>query len=295
MLWGIYILLMATERPLVEIPRLPEKVVFDMILLTLRSGEEDKNYLGIKRLRLGYQGVENAQSLGLIAPGPEYPHEILYLLPDYLEAKQGENFMTYKLGICFNSRPRIDIFWDSNTKRIESFKKRSGPVDSQNWHVIDPGESVSFLKEDPWISRVDRELLSDVDDFGRSPDERMRGNFYLVSFKPTRDKSLQTLYHFDIYGKTRSFKLLASRVIDHPGRVIKTDYNKKDSPMGKFHEVEIPFVGKYSLPTTLIAEDLLRNVIYNLEPYRFLDSKDPKKEVFGHPDQQNYWGIKRVG
>lgn len=285
---------MATERPSPEIPQLPEKVVFDMIMLTFRSGEEDRNYRGVNRLNLGYQGVKHAQSLGLIPPGAEYPPEFLYLLPDYLEAKQAEDFMTYKLGIGFNLRPRVDIFWDANTKRITSFKKRSDTVNSQNWHVTNSEESVALLREDPWISRVDRELLSDVDDFGRSPDERMRGNFYLVSFKPTIDKSLHTLYHFDIYGKTRSFKLLAYRVIDHPGREIIRGYNKKDSPMAKFYEVVIPFVGRYSVPTTLTAEELLRNVIYNLEPYRFLDPKNPQKEDWASLYRQNYWGIKRL-
>jgi len=264
---------MTAERDTPELTHITEHSIPEIIQFVLENGQKPYSGSGA----ISYLDLD----LGLKAPPPlkEFKMRPEYHLriPRSFEV-QPFKFDERTLTVGYKTSTEVHITWNPHVRRISRIEKSWKEYEGQNWIQYSNHFSASLMKEDPWISRIDRELFSEMDQFDSVVDG-IRGNLVLVSYKPAENRSLQILYHFDIYGETRSYRWLTARIIKHPGCILDVKYNRQLPLPGTIGEI-----GNHQFKQYLSVDDMVRNILvpnfYKMEGETF--------------NRKNFWGIQVV-
>ncbi len=266
---------MTAERDTPELTHITEHSIPEIIQFVLENGQEPYSGSGA----ISYLDLD----LGLKAPPPlkEFKMRPEYHLkiPRCFEV-QPSKLAERTLTVGYKTSTEVHITWNQSVRGISRIEKPWREYEGQNWIQYDSYFSASLMKEDPWISKIDRELFSEMDQFDSVADEITRGNLVLVSHKPAKNRSLQILYHFDIYGETRSYRWLTARVIKHPGRILDVKYNRQLPLPGTIGEI-----GNHQFKQYLSVDDMVRNILVPDYSYKMEGE---------HLNRKNFWGIQAV-
>lgn len=265
---------MTAERDTPELAQITENSIPEIIRFVLKNGQKThRNSDAISYLDLDL-GVKAPPPLKEFRMNPKYHLRI----PRYFEI-QPSKFDERTLTVGYKTSTEVHITWNQSVRGISRIEKPWREYEGQNWIQYDRHFSASLMKEDPWISRIDRELFLEMDKFNSVANE-VRGNLVLVSHKPAKNRSLQILYHFYTYGETRSYRWLTARVIEHPGLILDIVYNRQLPLPGTIGEIE-----NHQFKQYLSVDDMVRNILV----------PDYSYKMEGEPlDRKNFWGIERT-
>ncbi len=251
---------MTAERATPELAHITEHSIPEIIQFVLENGQKPYS------------------SSGAISHIDLDPVQYHLRIPRSFEV-QPFKFDERTLTVGYKTSTEVHITWNPHVRRISRIEKSWKEYEGQNWIQYNNDFSASLMKEDPWISGIDRELFSEMDQFDSVADE-IRGNLVLVSHKPAKNRSLQILYHFDIYGETRSYRWLTARVIKHPGFILDVKYNRQLPLPGTIGEI-----GNHQFKQYLSVGDMVRNIIVPDYSYKM------EGKTF---NRKNFWGIQVV-
>ncbi len=265
---------MTAERDTPELTHITEHSIPEIIEFVMENGQKPPSYfsdaIACLDLDLGLKGPPHLKEFKM---HPRYHLKI----PRYFEV-QPPKFEETTLTVGYKTSIKVDITWHRSLHRISRIEKSWKEYEGQNWMQYDNYFSAALIKEDPWMARIDSELFSEMDQID-SVAHKSRGNLVLVSHKPAENRSLQILYHFDTYGKTRGYRWLTARVIEHPGVIQDVKYNRQ-MPLPATTEQ----IGGHQFKQYLSVDDMVRNVLvpnfYKMEGE--------------HLNRKNFWGIQAV-
>jgi len=265
---------MIAERETPKLAHITEHSIPEIIQFVLENGQEPYSGSGaISYLDLDL-GVKAPPPLKEFRMNPKYHLRI----PRSFEV-QPSKFDERILTVSYKTSTEVHITWHLGARGISRIEKPWREYEGQNWIQYNEYFSAALMKEDPWIAKIDRKLFSEMDQFDSVADEP-RGNLVLVSHKPAENRSLQILYHFDIYGETRSYRWLTARVIKHPGHILDVKYNRQLPLPGTIGEI-----GNHQFKQHLSVNDMVRNILV----------PDYSYKMEGEPlNRKNFWGVQVV-